>query len=104
MTSAAENEAGNAANLQTTNCGEPAKWLADRRGVELHGTLDHTDFVSPGRVVNPGTVARNFLDRCARKQRHEGTAGRGVANAHVPCGHQRDPITRALLRYLNANL
>ena len=73
------------------------------RGVELHGTLDHVDFVLPGRLVNTSTIARDLLDRCARKQRYEGTAGRGITNAHVPCGHQRDPITRALLRHLNAN-
>src|SRR2546422_10477642 len=103
VTRTAENEAGNAANLQAAHRGEPAEWLVDVRGVELHGTLDRVDFVLPGRVVNTGTIARDLLDRCASKQCHEGTAGRSIANTHVPCGHQRDPIPRALLRHLDTN-
>ena len=103
VTGAAENEAGNAPNLQATNRGEPAKGLVDVRGVELHGAFDHVDFVLPGRFVNTSTIASDLLDRCASKQRHQGTAGCGIANPHVTCRHQRDPVTDALLRHLDAN-
>jgi hypothetical protein len=72
--------------------------------VQLYGTFDHVDFVLPGHWVNTSTIARNLLDRCTRKQRYESTAGRGIANPHVPCGHQRDPIAGALLRHLDANV
>jgi hypothetical protein len=67
VTCTAENEAGNTSDLQTAHCGEPAKWLVDIRGVELHGTLDHVDFVLPGRLINTSTIASDLFDWCARK-------------------------------------
>jgi hypothetical protein len=103
VTGAAEDETGNASYFQTANRREPAERLVNVRGVELYGTLNHVDFVLPGRLVNTGPIPRDLLDRRARKQRYQSTAGRSIANTHVPCGHQRDPITRALLSHLDTN-
>jgi hypothetical protein len=103
VTGAAEDEAGNAPNLQTTDCGEPTEGLVDVWGVELYGAFDHVDFVPPGGLVNTCAIASDLLDRCAGKQRYQSTAGCGIANPHVTCRHQRDPVTDALLSHLDAN-
>ena len=101
---AAENQAGDAADLETADLGQNVDRVVGVGTVERQGAPDHGDFVRQGRIVDAGAAMRDPDRVKTGNGRNDGCRRGGVGYPHIAGADEVHPLLSTFCRQADAEL